>query len=249
MLLYKFLPSREIAEQVSLGTFRFYELMKYIQMEDSEGRSDSDECSIAFPKHEWTSFPHKAPKGSFRGVEFSIASTRPSLDYIQQYFVFCTSTRKDAASIGDAKYAVELNSDIFDLFEIVLSEALQQEKSEDLKLFSHGNIVYYDIHNQPDYKGHKRWKDVYLKHKVFSYQCEYRASLFISGQFFDELSVEPLQIANELYDPNFKKMNFDLKIYLRAGVDSSGWRYIEIDTNEFSKNLCSEPSKIYPTEL
>jgi len=29
MLLYKFLPSREIAEQVSVGAFRFYERTKY----------------------------------------------------------------------------------------------------------------------------------------------------------------------------------------------------------------------------
>ncbi len=40
MLLYKFVPTQEIAKQVAAGVFRFYELTKYVKLEDDTGRAD-----------------------------------------------------------------------------------------------------------------------------------------------------------------------------------------------------------------
>ena len=43
MLLYKFVPTHQIAEIVSNGVFRFYDLTKYVAFEDETGRFD-EEC-------------------------------------------------------------------------------------------------------------------------------------------------------------------------------------------------------------
>ena len=67
-ILYKFTTNTEIAKQISLGVYRFYELTKYIKMEDQTGRADSAEGSITFPKEEHYQYPEKLPIGSFRGV-------------------------------------------------------------------------------------------------------------------------------------------------------------------------------------
>ena len=50
VLLYKFTTSLDIAKQISVSIFRFYELVKYIKIEDNAGRSDINECSITFPE-------------------------------------------------------------------------------------------------------------------------------------------------------------------------------------------------------
>ena len=88
MMLYKFTPTLEIAKIVSTGIFRFYELTKYIKMEDEAGRLDSEECSVSFPSSEYESHPELLPTGSFKGVEFQCISIRNDEEYIRQYLCF-----------------------------------------------------------------------------------------------------------------------------------------------------------------
>ena len=245
MLLYKFLPNGKIAEQVSIGVFRFYELTKYIGTEDNVGRSDAAEGSITFPDDEWKAFPYETPIASYNGVEFRCISINPSKEYLRQYFVFCMSTEKSVSAIGDSKYAVELNSDIFEFFEMLLRDSSHEESPDGLKFFSHGKVEYYDIHDHPENIRQKRWREVYSKHKIFSHQREYRAALFVHDHFFAEIREEPLLIENEIYGQTGHKMGFNLKLHLRAGIDDDGWRFIEFDVTEFSRNLVGKPSIVY----
>lgn len=245
MKLYKFSPSLEIAEKISVGIFRFYELTKYIKIEDEVGRSDSKECSVSFPPGEYEKFPEKLPTGSFRGVEFKCISAGNDEEYIKQYFVFCMSTKKDGTAIGDSKYAVELYKDNFDLFMQLLNEPYKDAENPDgRKFFSHGEVEYYDIHNHPKPIVGEFWREVYLKHTEFKYQNEYRAAFFVSDHFFNRIMGNPMVIEKKIYAKDKKPMDFNLELYVQSGVDNEGWRFLEIDISKFATKISPESSKI-----
>ncbi len=245
MLLYKFTPSLEIAEQISVGVFRFYELTKYIKIEDEVGRSDTAECSVSFTEEECEAFLEKLPTGSYNGVEFKCNGIRPNDEYIRQYFAFCMSTEMNDHAIRDSKYLVELHADIFETFMMILCSSENESLNTDgARFFSHGPVEYYDIHNHPEPFIGDRWREVYVKHSDFNYQHEYRAALFASNHFFDRIREKPMVIERRIFGFKGEKMDFNLKISLRSGLDDDGWRYVEFDVSEFSANLNSEPSKI-----
>ncbi len=244
-MLYKFTTSAEIARQVSVGIFRFYELTKYIKIEDHVGRSDPHECSVSFTEEECIEHPEKIPTASFNGVEFKCVSMRPDEKYISQYFVFCISTVMNIDVIGDSTHVVELSKDIFEAFELLLCHS---QSAKEYKFFSHGPVEYYDIHNHPTPFGQEMWREVYVKHSNFKSQYEYRAALFVSEQFFEKNRNKPTTIALPIF-LNEVRMAFDLKISMRSGIDPYGWRYIELDASEFSANLTPEPCKIMEIDL
>lgn len=244
MLLYKFVPNHEIATQVSLGVFRFYELSKYTNLEaDVTGRTDAGEGSVSFPDDATPSFVAKLPTASFNGVEFQCQSIQPSEDYLRQYFVFCMSTAKSERAISDAKFAVELDTDYFEMFDRFLHEfyGFNPEKGE--RIFSHGAIEYYDIDNHPRPFGGERWREVYVKHTRFCHQHEYRAALFVSDVFFDRTIETPMVVRRKIFAVNGNALPYDLMFTLRSGLDA-GWRYIEIDASAFQANLVGTPSTI-----
>ena len=243
--LYKFTPSLEIAEKISVGIFRFYELTKYIKIEDEAGRSDSEECSVSFPAEEYEKFPEKLPTGSFKGVEFKCISARNDEKFIRQYYVFCMSTKKDGVAIGDSKYVVELYKDDFDLFMQQLNEPFENSEIPDgRKFFSHGEVEYYDIHNHPKPIAGEFWREVYLKHTKFRYQSEYRAAFFASDHFFNRVMDKPMIIQKKIYTKDKRPMDFNLEFYVKSGVDDEGWRFLEIDISKFAANISPESSKI-----
>lgn len=245
MNLYKFTPSLEIAEKISLGVLRFYELTKYIKIEDEMGRSDSAECSVSFPSKEYENFPDQLPTGSFKGVEFKCISTGNDEEYIKQYFVFCMSTKKDEQAIGDSKYVVELYKDNFDLFMQLLNEPYEELDNPDgRKFFSHGEVEYYDIHNHPKPIVGEFWREVFIKHAEFRYQSEYRAAFFASDHFFNRSMDNPMVIEKKIYGKDKEPMGFNLELYVQSGVDDEGWRYLEIDISKFAANISPEASKI-----
>lgn len=245
MMLYKFTPSLEIAEKISTGVFRFYELTKYIKIEDEVGRSDPGECSVSFPSREYEKHPEKLPTGSFRGIEFKCISTGNDEEYIKQYFVFCMSTEMDKKAIGDSRYIVELYQDNFDLFMQLLNEPFEDsEKTEDHQPFSHGKVEYYDIHNHPKPFISNRWREVFVKHADFDYQNEYRAAFFVSNHFFNRTSNKSMVIEKKIFKKNKEPIDFNLEMYVRSGVDDEGWRYIELDISKFAANISPESSKI-----
>ena len=245
MKLYKFTPSLDIAEKISIGVFRFYELTKYIKIEDEVGRSDSAECSVSFPPEEYEKFPEQLPTGSFNGVEFKCISTGNDEEYIKQYFVFCMSTKRDEKAIGDSKYAVELQKDNFDFFMQFLNEPYEELESPDgRKFFSHGEVEYYDIHNHPKPVIGEFWREVYLKHADFEYQNEYRAAFFASDHFFNRTRENPMVIEKKIYGRDKKPMDFNLELYVQSGVDEEGWRFLEIDISTCAANISPESSKI-----
>jgi hypothetical protein len=241
MLLYKFTTSAEIAKQISIGIFRFYELSKYIKMEDSVGRSDAAECSVSFPETEWSAFPGKLPTAYFGGVGFQCISIKLSEDYIRQYFVFCMSTVISDDVMGDSKYIVELRADIFETFEMLLCPPKNIDGN---KFFSHGTVAYYDIHSHPDPLLDDKWREVYIKHSDFKHQHEYRAALFASDHFFNRVRHKPMLIERNIFHKNGSKMSFKLKLSIHSDIDADGWRYVQFDVSEFSANLKLEPSKI-----
>ncbi|RDE19419.1 hypothetical protein DV711_11015 [Motiliproteus coralliicola] len=245
MKLYKFTPSLEIAERISVGIFRFYELTKYIKMEDEVGRSDSEECSVGFPRKEYEAFPEKLPTGSFRGIEFKCIRSGNDEEYIKQYFVFCMSTKSDEKAIGDSKYIVELYKDNFDLFMQLLNEPYEDSKNPDgRKFFSHGEVEYYDIHNHPKPIVGEFWREVYLKHAEFEYQSEYRAAFFVSDHFFNRVRDNPMVIEKKIYHKDKAPMDFNLELYVQSGIDDEGWRFLEIDISKFAANISPDSSNI-----
>jgi hypothetical protein len=245
MKLYKFTPSLDIAEKISVGVFRFYELTKYIKIEDEVGRSDSAECSVSFPAKEYEKFPERLPTGSFKGIEFKCISAGKDEEYIRQYFVFCMSTKTDRKAIGDSKYVVELYKDNFDLFMQLLNESYEElENTDGRKFFSHGEVEYYDINNHPKPIVGEFWREVYLKHSDFNYQNEYRAAFFASDHFFDRTMNHPMVVEKKIYGKDKEPMSFNLELFVQSGVDDEGWRYLEIDISKFAANISSEPSKI-----
>lgn len=243
--LYKYVAELEIAHAISNGVYRFYDLTKYMNMEDEHGRTDEGECSVTFQKEEYESAPEKLPVGSFRGVEFHCASMKPDDDYISQYFVFCMGSRVSDGVIGDSRYRVEVNRDVFDLLSTLLNPSDTPFIDEEgRKTFSHGAVEYYDIHNHPNPLSNQMWREVFVKHRSFMHQREYRASLFISDARFNRICNEGEVTGRDVYDVERVKMDFRLEFHLRAGRDGDGWRYIEIDTSEFAENLKVGPSKI-----
>lgn len=247
-MLYKFTPELDIAKKISIGIFRFYELTKYIKIEDKVGRSDPAECSVSFPPKEYENFPEKLPIGSFRGVEFKCITTGCDEEYIKQYFVFCMSTEMNSDTIGDSKYVVELQRDNFECFMQFLNPEKEDHKNQEgTYFFSHGEVEYYNIHNHPKPLIGSRWREVFLKHSDFTYQNEYRAAFFVSDSFFERTSERPDIIEYKIFTKDKKPMGFNLKICLSSGIDDEGWRYVELDVSEFASNISSETSKI--TEL
>jgi hypothetical protein len=245
MLLYKFVPTVGIANQVAFGVFRFYELVKYIKIEEDDvGRSDAMEGSVSFPDDKTLAFIQKLPTGSFKGIEFQCQSIRLPDEHLRQYFVFCMSTVKTERAIGDCKFAVELNRDCFEMFEKFLHEHYGFDPCVGERIFSHGAIEYYDIDHHPEPFGGNNWREVYVKHSIFSHQEEYRAALFVSDVFFDRTSKTPMVVERQIKGPNGDALPFNLKFLLRSGVDQAGWRYVEIDASEFQAKLSHEPSKI-----
>lgn len=245
MRLFKFVPTQAIAQQISNGVYRFYELIKYKRLEEDTGRSDFAEGSVSFTENEIKCFPKKLPIASFNGVEFSCASFAPDEDYLRQYFVFCMSTQNDGRAIGDSRYAVQLDVDIFGLFEMLLpTPAGRNTEVRGTKFFSHGRVEYYDIHKHPTPIGDDQWREVYLKHSSFAYQYEYRAALFASNHFFERVGTKPMLAERSIFDVNGNKMDFNLKLLIRSGVDEAGWRYVEYDVSEFQANLLKEPSPV-----
>lgn len=244
MKLYKFTPSLDIAEKISLGIFRFYELTKYIKIEDDVGRADSSEGSVTFLPEEYQQFPEKLPVGRFKGVEFKCISAGNDEEYLKQYFVFCMSTKKDEAAIGDSKYAVELHRDNFDFFMQFLNEPYEKfESPNGHQFFSHGEVEYYDIHNHPKSIIGEFWREVYLKHAEFKYQSEYRAAFFASDFFFHRVQDSPFVIEKKIYQDG-KSLDFNLEIYVQSGVDAEGWRYLEMDISTFAANISPDKSEI-----
>lgn len=243
-MLYKFTTSPEIAKRISMGTFRFYELIKYIKIEDIAGRSDVNECSLAFTEIECATHPKKLPTTSFNGVEFKCISAKPDDKYISQYFVFCMSTVMNAGVIGDSTHVVELSEDIFNTFEMLMCpQAAHSSNTDGYKFFSHGPVEYYNVHNHPAPFMNERWREVYIKHSDFKHQHEYRAALFASDHFFHAIQNEPMVIARPIFQ-NGMKMDFYIKLSVQSGTDADGWRYIEFDVSEFSANLKVGPCKV-----
>ena len=223
MVLYKFTPELEIAEQISVGIFRFYELTKYIKIEDDVGRADSAECSVSFSPKEYESFPEKLPTGSFKGIEFKCISTGNDNEYIKQYFVFCMSTEMNEKTIEDSRYVVELYRDNFELFMQLLNTPEEDSVNTDgYKFFSHGEVEYYNIHNHPKPFVGNRWHEVFVKHSDFDYQNEYRAAFFASDHFFERTSDKPMVIERKIFTKNKEPIDFNLKLSLRSGIDGEG---------------------------
>lgn len=248
MRLYKFLPTLKIAKQVSDGVFRFYELVKYIKLEDYTGRSDSAEGTIDFPDDGSRDFIDKLPTGSFRGVEFKCKSVSPSQVYLRQYFVFCMSTERTEAAIGGCSFAIELDTDYFETIAMFLNLSADISANVGLRFFSHDVVEYYDIDHHPGSIENNRWREVYFKDASFRYQKEYRAALFVPDSFFERSCKRPEVIEHPIYDENGRQMSFNFKLLLRFGLDESGWRYVEIDVSEFQANLIGEPNKILTFE-
>jgi hypothetical protein len=246
MLLYKLVPTQEIAIQVAAGVFRFYELTKYVKIEENTGRADAAEGSISFPDDGSLDFVKRLPTASFNGVEFQCGSIRLSEDYLRQFFVFCMSTAKTKQAIGDCKFAVELDTDFFSTFEMFLNAGeLAPEIIGGEKFFSHGRIDYYDIHNHPQSIKNERWRKVYFKHSSYSDQEEYRAALKASDSFFERISTKPWILERPIFkSPYGTLLPFNFKLKFRSGVDDSGWRYVEFDVSEFQTNIAGQPSTI-----
>jgi hypothetical protein len=245
MLLYKFVPSENIARQVSFGVYRFYELTKYRKIEEDTGRTDLFEGAVTFTDAERQGFPEKLPLASFNGVKFGCASFSPDDDYLRQYFVFCMSTRNNGQAIGDCQLAVELDTDIFALFEMLLQPPeVYGADTGGIKFFSHGPVEYYDIHNHPAPIERRQWREAYLKHSAFSYQHEYRAALFASEHFFERVGKMPMLMERRIFDAGKNKMDFNLKVRIGSGVDEAGWRYVEFDVSEFQANLLPQPCPV-----
>jgi hypothetical protein len=246
MLLHKFVPTQEIANQVAAGVFRFYELTKYVKLKEDTGRADAAEGSISFPDDGSLDFVKKLPTASFNGVEFQCESISLSDDYLGQFFVFCMSTAKTKQAIGDCKFAVELDTDIFSTFEMFLSTSESApEINGGAKFFSHGPIDYYDINNHPPSIEKERWREVYLKHSSFSDQEEYRAALKVSDSFIARTSTKPWILERPIFkSPDGTLLPFNFKLKFRSGVDDAGWRYVEFNVSEFLTNIAGEPSTI-----
>lgn len=246
MDLYKLIPNFNIASKLSNGIFRFYELTKYLEIEDEQGRADPSECEITFLEDEYYKFPEKLPVAKFNGFEFKCISMGTSKEHIKQYFVFCMTTELDRNVMKDSDFAVRFNTDMFAIYKLAICHPEHlYESDKGHRFFTHGPIEYYDIRNVPGSIEGSLWKEVYAKHSMFAYQREYRAAFFASDYFFNRAREKPVRKKREIYKTDGSKMDFDLEVVLSTGIDSDGWRYIEMDTSEFSKNICNELNPIF----
>jgi len=245
-LVYRYLSDLTVAQSIARGVLRFYELTKYLKMEDSLGRRDDAECAVSFPEEEYRTQPEKLPVASFKGIQFHCISTGVDQEYVSQYFVLCTSTPGANRAIGDGRYRVELHRDQFDLLSQLLNPSTKPYLDQDgRKLFSHGPVEYYDIDHHPAPIPKDRWKEVFLKHRTFAHQREYRAALFLSKQTFDRTREGGAEIRRAVHHPETReRMPFDLVFSVRAGLDHDGWRYVEIDTSAFREHLGLDPAVI-----
>lgn len=246
MLLYKFVPTQEIANQVAKGVFRFYELKKYLKIEENTGRADAAEGSISFLDDGSLDFIRKLPTASFNGIEFQCQSISLSQDYLEQFFVFCMSTEKTKPAIGDCKFAVELDTDIFSTFEKFLNTGeLALERTGGEKFFSHGRIDYYDIDNHPPSIENEKWREIYTKSSSFCCQKEYRAVLKASDTFFQRTKTTHWFLERAIFkSSDGSRLPFNFKLEIRSGVDVEHWRYLEFDVSEFQTNIFGNPSEI-----
>lgn len=241
MLLYKFVPTVEIAHQVAKGVLRFYELTKYIKLEEQTGRSDPSEGSLVFTDEEVRNSPESLPIGSFAGVEFFCVKVSPDEKYLSQYFVFCASMKKSESVIDGCNYSIELDTDIFDVFEMLLATPIPPDDNRDgLRFFSHAPVEYYDVNNHPAQIDGKRWKEAYIKRSEFSHQCEYRAAMFVSDQFFAKAGKRTLVYRKPARDSSGNPL--DLKLLIRSGTDQAGWRFLELDISDFQSAILPEPA-------
>lgn len=239
--IYKHLPNAELAKKVNDGVFRFYDLTKYKKMEDKHGRLDNNEGGIGFKEEEYNDSIQKLPQASLitkdgTRVNFSLSNFAFDDSYLSQYFVLCTSKDKSENIIGDSQYIVELNTDVFDFFEKLFLPPEGLIINDGRKMFSHGDVEYYDINNHPRNIENERWREVFFKHSEFEYQNEYRAALFVSDTYFNRIKqgVEKKLLNISL---NGERMDFTVEIILRSGIDEHGWRYIEIDVSDLQQKL------------
>ncbi|MGR5213361.1 hypothetical protein ACPV4A_22710 [Vibrio rotiferianus] len=237
MNLYKYVPEEVVAKSISSGVFRFYELLKYIAIEDDSGRADVSECSVNFPRHEWENDPQALPVLYIGDVKVQYTGISPSKEHISQYFVFCSSFERTDEAILDTKFMVEFDANVFDIFEFVLKDFQGNLQNENLKIFSHGKVNYYSLNKPPETKLKSSWQEVYLKHQDYSHQNEYRAALCIPNFMFDIAVEETTHRRFEINDKAGEPLDFDLTVDIRGGIDNSGWRYIEIDISEFAKHI------------
>ncbi|RZV19726.1 hypothetical protein EOJ41_10210 [Vibrio alginolyticus] len=237
MKLYKYVPEDVVAKSISSGVFRFYELLKYIAIEDGVGRADTSECSVNFPRHEWENDPQALPVLYIGDVKVHYTGISPSKDHISQYFVFCSSFERTDNAILDTRFMVEFDANVFDIFEFVLKGFQGHLQNENLKIFSHGKVKYYSLKEPPETKLKSSWEEVYLKHQDYSHQNEYRAALCIPDFMFDIASEETTHLSFNINDIDGEPLDFDLTVDIRGGIDNSGWRYIEIDISEFAKHV------------
>lgn len=244
-VVYRYVADLTVAEAISRGVYRFYELTKYIRMEDGYGRADGAECSVTFLEKEYASNPEKLPVGSYNGVEFHCVSIQPDEAYISQYFVLCMSTEASERVLGDARYRVDIHRDQFELLSMLLDRTDERhDESDGRKFFSHGAVEYYDIDNHPAPIANQMWKEVYVKHRRFMHQREYRAAFFINAAAFERVCKDEEVIRRAIYHMDGTKMDFDLEFRLQAGLDTDGWRYLEIDTSEFAQRIGVGPGNI-----
>ena len=247
-ILYRYVAELEVAQVISQGIHRFYDLTKYMKIEDEHGRSDSAEGAVTFPEEEYISNPEKLPVASYNGIEFHCISMRVNEEYLSQYFVLCMSTEASESVLSDSKYRVEIHRDEFETLSLFMNPSVSShDDNHGLKFFSHGPVEYYDIDNHPAPIPNERWKEVYVKHRRFMHQHEYRAAFFINDSAVERISNQSEVIRRIIYLRDGRNTELELKFHFRAGRDDDGWRYIEIDTSDFRANLNLKPARI--TEL
>ena len=248
-LLYRYVAELEVAEAISRGIYRFYDLTKYMNLEDDHGRLDDAECSVTFLAEEYESSPETLPVASFKGVEFHCISIKPDEEYISQYFVICMSTEVSESVVGNSKYRIDIHRDQFELLSDFLNLSDDPRSDSDgRKFFSHGPVEYYDIDNHPTPIHNERWKEVYVKHRRFMHQREYRAAFFINASAFERVCNVGEVIRRTIILKDGRNAELELEFHVRAGRDVDGWRYIEIDTSEFVEKINADPGCIVELE-
>jgi hypothetical protein len=155
------------------------------------------------------------------------------------------STSNADLVLGDCKIAVELETDIFETFEMFFYKHYGIIPDNSQRMFSHGIVEYYDIDNQPASIENCRWREVYLKHAKFAFQKEYRAALCVSDTYFNRTTKTPMVVEHAIFSLDGERLPFNAKFILSSDEDKEGWRYIEIDMSVFQKNLEAGSNKIF----
>ena len=84
-MLFPRIPSK-YKNSFSNGIWRFYELKKYITIEDNL-KKDECEGKILFDTD-------KMPEASFKGLKFKFNGIKPDEKYLSQYFILCFSKER-----------------------------------------------------------------------------------------------------------------------------------------------------------